>query len=674
MDVFTGNNGLFGNKNQSVMGEVNNEEISSKLFQVKLDEAVENYKSNSQQAKIDENTMGMLRDQVWNDFLREKLYGAEYEKLGIMVTDEELFEMVQGQDPHPSIKQAFTNQQTGQFDRNQVVAFLRNLDKQPADVQARWLRFEEYIHKDRFNQKYNALVSKGLYATKFAVENFNKENSSKLAGRLLFQDYMSIPDSSIKPTDDELKAYFDAHKKDFESKDDNRKAEYVVFDVLPSGTDSAAIYNTLQKEVDNFRSSTNDSAFVVLNSDEPYDDRFVNRKNYNSIIQDSVFNGSVGSVFGPYVEGATFKLTKITAKAMRADSVKARHILIKPKQGEDIAKVKAKADSLKNLIKGGADFAALAKANSEDPGSAEKGGDLGKFAEGMMVKPFNDACFNGNKGDLVVVESQFGVHLIEVLENNRNVPSVKVSTIVKKIEPSEETAQAAYGKANTFAGNNRDYASFDAAIKKAGLNKRTAEVVGINDRLLAGVPDSRAIVRWVYEAKKDEVSKVFDVQNGYVVAVVTAIQEKNKANFDESKDKVAEAVKKEKKQQQLIAKLDNALKSSNNDINAAATKLNAMVQTVTDVNLGGAFLSAFGREPYVVGAMYGMKIGKVSKPMKGERGVYVAVVDSMTPAPAIADLNQMRTMVSGQMSGRAFETFNVLKEKAKIEDNRHMFF
>lgn len=674
MDVFTGQNGLFGQKNTENIGEINGKEISAKYFQQRLDEAVENYKANTQQQKVDENTMAMLRDQVWNELLREQLNGEEYDKLGIQVSEEELLDMVKGNNIHPSVKQAFTDPQTGQFSVAQVVNFLKNLDKQPADVQNRWVAFEKYIYNERLNAKYNTLLSKGLYATKLMADNYNNDNNARAYGRVVFMDYTTISDSTIKPTEDELMDYFNKHRKDFEAKDNIRKADYVMFDVLPSGEDSAAVLDAVSKEKEGLAASTDDSAYVSLNSELPFEDRYFSRKTLASAYSDSLFNASKGFILGPYMENGYMKVTKVMDKTMRADSVSARHILVKVDQGQDPAAKKAKADSLFKLAKSGANFAILATQNSDDPGSAAKGGDLGKFAEGMMVKPFNDACFNGNKGDIVMVESQFGYHIIEVLENNRTTPSIKLATIAKKFEPSEATYKAVYNKATKFASTGLTGENFDQTVEKQGLTKRTAETITINDRAFNGVPDTRAVVRWAFEAEKGEVSKVFDTQNAYLIAVVRSVQEKDKADFESSKSKIEEAVRKEKKAEQLMAKADKAIASAKGDINLVGTSLNSPAQPINDVTFASGFLPAYGRELAVTGTMFGIKPKLVSKPIKGERGVYVVTVDSLAPAQKITDYAPMKVMAGNMFGNRVFESFNALKEKAKIEDNRHLFY
>jgi peptidyl-prolyl cis-trans isomerase C len=104
----------------------------------------------------------------------------------------------------------------------------------------------------------------------------------------------------------------------------------------------------------------------------------------------------------------------------RPEQVRASHILISVQQDADVAAkaaAKRKAEGVLKQVKAGGDFSVLAKENSQDPGSAINGGDLGFFQRGQMVPPFDQAAFTmkpGSTSDLV--ETQFGYHIIRVTE------------------------------------------------------------------------------------------------------------------------------------------------------------------------------------------------------------------------------------------------------------------
>ena len=155
--------GNFGSAGATDVGEIKGEKISIKYFEVRVEENVANYKINSQTETVDNNTMESLREQTWNQLVQEVLMNDAYEKLGINVTTDELFEMVQGKDPHPSIKSApiFVNQQNCQFYRTMIISFLKSISQdQEGEQMKRWLAFEEVIQKERLTQKFKYLITR----------------------------------------------------------------------------------------------------------------------------------------------------------------------------------------------------------------------------------------------------------------------------------------------------------------------------------------------------------------------------------------------------------------------------------------------------------------------------------------------------------------------------------
>ena len=673
MDVFSGN-GIFSNRPTNVAGEIDGEEVSIQYFETRVQEAIESYKTNTQQDKLDDATIAMLRDQVWNELVKEQLIATEYGALGLGVGLDELFDMVQGTNIHPSVRQAFSNPQTGEFDRNQVVTFLRNLDQQPEDMQKRWSGFEKYIKQDRETQKYNNLVSKGLYITTAAAKRNAVESGRSMSGRFILLDYATIVDSTIKVDESELKDYYNKNKKDYEQKEASRSLEYVVYDVQPTGDDSARTRQVLTDLLSDFASTDNDSLFIALNSDLPYADSWVKEDQFSSEMEKILFQAPVGSMSDIYLEGNYFKVTKVVAKGARPDSVRARHILV-PVENNDEVSAKAKADSLKALVDGGADFGMLALTNSTDQGSAAKGGDLGFFAEGMMVKPFNDACFNGNKGDIVLVRSDFGYHIINITDKKGLRAAVKYGTIVNEIQSSTDTYRDVFAKANKFQGENRNIDDFNKSTEAAGLVKRTAENIKIGDRAIPGFQNAREIVRWAFKAEKGDVSSTFELEDRYVIAVVTKIAEEGTRDFEDVKTEVEAAIRKTKKADKLIEQAKAAQAKAKNDMDGLARELNNIVQVYSGATFQSNFMPAMGRELTVLGKASIAEKGKVVGPLKGERGVYLLIVDEVVEAAAATDFKPTQRNLSAQLASRAQnESINALKERIDITDMRYNFY
>jgi peptidyl-prolyl cis-trans isomerase D len=201
-------NRFFGS-NRTKVGEISGKEISIQEFEAKVEEAVSAEKQRSQRNSIDESTMDNIRTQVWNQFLIDNVLKTKYEELGVAVSDDELFDMVQGKNPHPSVKQAFTNPQTGVFDPAQVITFLKNMDKdETGDTKRRWLQFESAIKEERVANKFNTMVKKGLYLTKAEVNRDNAARNRYMEFTYVFKPYASQPDSLFKVTEDDLKKVY----------------------------------------------------------------------------------------------------------------------------------------------------------------------------------------------------------------------------------------------------------------------------------------------------------------------------------------------------------------------------------------------------------------------------------------------------------------------------------
>lgn len=660
--------GSFFQSNRDVVGEVGGRKIKIDEFQARVDEEVENEKNRTGRP-VDENTSEMIRQQVWNQMLFQEIMADEYKELGVNVSTDELFEMVQGTDPDPSVKTAFTDPKTGQFDRANVVNFLKTMDQDPSgDTKRRWLTFESAIKSNRITTKYNNLVKKGLYITKSQARKDWQDNNAQAKFKYVMKRFDAIPDSTIKVTDEDLKRAYNENKARFKQNENSRGLEYVVFEVKPSEEDKKATLDYLNGLKAEFTSTKEDSSFVAANSDAPYMEQSYKKGSFRKDIDTVLFSSPVGTVVGPYEEGDAYKLAKIVKEEYAPDSVKARHILVKI-NGNDTAKAVAKIDSLKKVIKSGKKFEDVAKANSEDMGSAEKGGDLGWFKEGMMVKPFNDAAFQGKKGDMPVVKSQFGVHLIEIVDKGPEAKRLKVAVVERKNAPSSKTFQSVYAQASEFAGKYNHADAFKKAVADKGLNRRVADNVKETDRNLPGVEGSRELIRWAYENERGAVSKVFEFGDKYVVALLTGVKDKGYQDMEDVKDILTDIARKDIKAQRFMNEM------SGSTIDQIAVKSGAQVVPVDMQNFASATIPGQGREPSVIGHVFALKPGVVSKPIKGELGVYVIQVDNINVPPAPADLSQSSMQTATSLRSRVdYEMFEALKDKANVIDNRGKFF
>lgn len=668
-DFFSSNNGM--SSSDANIGEIDGKKVNVMDFEEKVQVQLDNYKLQSNSDNVDQNTTEQIREQTWNQLINEMVLTPQYEKLGITCSPKELLDMVQGKNPHPQVKQAFTDPKTGVFNPANVSNFLKNMDNdQTGKTRQQWVVFEKAIREERIQQKYYNLIKQGLYISKAEAKDdfFNRTKTASV--RYVTLNYASIVDSTIEVSDAELKTLYNATMKKYKQ-EASANIDYVTFEVFPSDVDRQAAMFEINKLTEEFKATENDSMFVALNSDSPFNPAF-NKKGTLPLNIDSImFSAPVGFVLGPYLENNVYKLAKVSAVKMLPDSVKASHILLKMDPAKKDA-ILATADSIKTALKGGANFAILAFQYSTDEGSKIKGGDLGWFSPGMMVAEFNDACFNGAKGDYTIVESQFGIHIIHIVDQGKQARQLRIAYVDKKIEPSSKTYQAVYSKANGFASKNAKGDIFEKSITDEKLTKMSEPNIFENARQVGPMENSRELVRWAFTAKIGEVSKAFEFGNRFVVAKLNERKEKGYSTLEQIKDQLTVEVRRDKKAALLIEKLSKGGKN----LDAIASANGQTVLTADNVSFASPVFPSSGMEPYVVGYLMNVKAGQVSPPLKGASGVYVAQVVSFADVKEPADLAaEAKQQLGSQLQNRSqYETYNALREKAGIIDRRSKFY
>ena len=683
MDAMQSNvRNMFGN-DRSLLAEINGKRIDAKGFEAKRQQYEENMKARNKGVPLTEEEQTQLNEQVWNDVLSENLIESENEKLGIVLTDKELQDMETGPFADPMIKQNFTDPNTGIFDPAKVSEFLNSLSQGKGEEQitrrSQWKDFEESMIKSRMSTKYSDLITKGIYIPTFMLKNMNKEQTNTSAISFTQLPYTMISDSSIKITDEEIKAFIQKKESLFKSTEDMAKVEYVVFDIIPSQEDTAASLGVLNKIHSEFDSTKNNEEFVAKYSEESFKDVYLSEEKLKSPNAADIMAASIGAVVGPYFADNTYKLAKVLDKKSVPDSVKASHILVAIGKQRTEPEAKIIIDSIETAVKAGANFEQLAATRSEDQGSAQKGGDLGTFGQGQMVAEFNDACFNGKVGDLKVVKTQFGYHLIKVIAQTNFKPSVKLAVVSKALQAGEMTTQAVYAKATEFTTKAKDSKTFSETAKKMSKDKRVAANMTNTQASIQGLGAARELSRWAFDAEIGAVSGVMNLKDKCVIANLISRQEKGSLPDVESMRPQLESYLKKEKKGQLLAEKGKG-KSSLQDIAALAS---GEVKNSDTVLFAGGGNDAFGYEPKVTGAAFNKNlINKVSPGIPGEQGVFFITVKGITEAPDQSsnpnnDAMMMiqRTQLSQQMAQQISGTIpQVLKKKATITDNRSTFF
>jgi len=668
------------------IGKVNGEKISYSDFSKKFDENVKNMETQMRGMAIGDNQRNMIRTQTWNEMVSDIIFKKIYERLGINVTGDEMNELAMGENASPYIKQdqQFKNPQTGQFDPSLVRLYLGRLDQdpegvEPGTVRKQWLRFETNLKQNEYQQKYNNLISKGFYVPSWMAEMAYNDQSRTVDLRYVQLPYSDVNDADVKVTDDDLKKYMEDHPDKYKEDEETRKLGFVSFDIAASASDSAKMRSDLLERRAEFaqgEKASDDSVFVKIYSDVPFDEVYYDKDKLASPVRDSFFMLPVKSIVGPYVDGNSYKLAKISDRKMISDSVHVREIKISFEgiNSQDAANIKFRQlDSIYHQIdslKG--DFGVFAAAFSDDPVGKLKRGDIGWVKQGAKDKYYNDLIFyRAQKGRTYKVPSQTenAIYLVQVVEDRPSKQAVQVAYLAKEIVPSAETERSIYANATSFAADNQNEAKFLDAAKK--LNIKTVEGLKKEDFTLNGLTGSaRDLIKWAFNAKKGDISPVFTVDKKHVVAILEQVRPKGIEPLDAVRDAVRSEVVKDKKFALLSKKISDAKAASVDDLAAklGKTAMQADRASFANPSLNGMF------EPKVVATALATGTGKVSQPVEGNSGVFVVQTIAVQEPAKVTDFSMYTMSAKQQLQGKSRKAEDVERKLAKIDDNRFDFF
>ncbi|WP_016777647.1 SurA N-terminal domain-containing protein [Anaerophaga thermohalophila] len=668
-DLLSSGTSIF-QRSQMEIAEIDGESVSIQEFQARVSEMEEYTRLNSGESSLGEEMVNRLREQAWNQMVNEIILGEKYEELGIEVTSAELVEMVTGSEVHPMIRQLFSNPQTGAFDKQQVVNFLRSKQYDPT-ANFYWTFVEDQLINERLFSKYSSLFGKGFYVTNQWIENEANARSNKVDFNFLVKRITSIDDDEVSVSESEIKAYYNENIDEFRQ-EASRDIEYLTFDVEPTKEDRENTRERLLEMKDDFSSPDIDVAqFVRINSDVPFNPRYMKPEALDPEIRDFVTTASEGDVYGPYFEDETFKLTRLVDVAQVPDSVRARHILLRnnPQNPDEADQL---ADSLINLLNNGADFEELARQYSEDQGSAINGGDLGWFRQGQMVKPFNDACFFGEEGDIVKVESQFGIHIIHIMD--KGIPSTKyqLATLGREVTYSSKTYQDVYSEATRFAALNNTQEKFNKAIEEQNLTKKYGRNLQKNDRNVGNLESPRQMVKWAFEAEKGDMSPIFEFGDQFVIAVLTNITEEGDMPLSEVRNRIERQLINEKKKEKLIEQLKEQ-KESGKSLEEIAEAVDGEIQSASDITFNSFQVTGAGVEPALVSLAVYSPVNQVSEPAAGNNGVYLVQVTNKEEVEV--DKEQVKRQLVNSLNQRvSYQLLQTIRDNAEIVDNRSNFY
>jgi len=668
-DLFSRN--YLNQGNERIVGEIDGEEITFEQFSQEFEEFRANYEMNLGRSLTEQELPG-IRQQAWSQLVFKKAFYKEFEKLGITVTDEEMIDMIQGNNIDPSWASLFTNQETGEVDRNNIRNFLQNIQNAPPQTQAFYLNFERNLKPNRLRTKYENLLGDTYFATKAEAEREYMRQNSKADVRYVYVPYSSIADSTVSVSESEMRDYYNSNEDEFD-RDATISLEYVTFPIEATELDIEEIRREAEALVIPFENTQNDTAFTAANSETA--NNFINAKPNNLPAGLNIGEFEVGKVFGPVRDADFFKLYKVID--ITEDTVayaRARHILIKvDEDGSNKAEARAKASRILSEIKGGADFAQMAAENGED-GTKTRGGDLGWFDENTMVAPFSEAVMRASSPGLLpnLVETQFGYHIVEVT-NTKTYNNFLLAVVEKEVVPSDETRSEVYRRTGAFAVDRTEENFMQAAEADSSLIRYQALNIGKNARSINNVydPSVRTIITWAFrEAEVGDVSETLELEDQFIIALLTEKTEDGLAPFDEAQEQIKQKLLKEKKKEQILAKLEG-LSGTVDEIKNGYGQ-GAVIAQATDISMNTSSLPTVGFAPKAIGEIFSLQTGETSEPVSDENGILVIEVEQVDEVTELAEYALYRdqiesrannvNVVTGKIS-RAIEEFADVKNE-----------
>jgi peptidyl-prolyl cis-trans isomerase D len=627
------------------------------------------------------------REYLWNYFVEKAIVEKEADKLGILVTKPELKEVQFGNYLSSTISSRFVNQNTGQVDREQLNQIKASIEsgELPADLRPYWAAQEKEIIKERKQVKLVSMIVNGLYTPTWMAEQEFKDNNEKVDFDYVLVPFESIPDSEVTLTDKDLDAYVQANKNKYKVEKERRVIDYIVFPVTPTAEDSMKYSKELEVLLESFTEAENDTLFAEANYGV-LDGSYIMKENLPEDHKDAIIGLSKGQVYGPFLNEGFYTIIKMIDKKIIPDSVKSRHILLQVNSQEEIVGAQTRIDSIKAVIESGVEtFESMASRFSTDD-SAQNGGDLGYAAQGMMVKPFNDMIFfKAEQGELNVVYTQFGIHLVQVTDKKfeKREEGVSLSIISREIVPSEDTQNEVADRAYQIINDAKNIDMLKEAIKGDPLLRvMSSQPLSENDFQILGISQEenvREIIRWAFAPgrKAQDVSgEVYSVSasnsyyiSKYVVAALNSIIPKGVPSGSSIKTEIEPIVRNQKKFDLIAAKI------AGKSLQEIASTYGVEVLTMANASFTNTFLDEAGNEPLVAPTALGLAVGSSSKPIKGNAGAYVVKTTNKAIEGQMIDPRMFRN-TSQVMIRRQIESSLMpsLIEAYDVTDMRFKFY
>jgi len=646
---------------------VDGESISHQEYREALDQRLEVFRQQTGE-EVSAQRRDIEEQRTFEGLVEDRLIKHEMDRLGITVSDDELYEMVMGENPHPVIVANFSDEQ-GNIDRGMIQNVVDNMDQDP-QLREQWLQLEDFLRQERRQQKLVTLLESSVRISPADVQMAHAREHLQADAEYVALRYAALPNDSVDVTESDIRAFYDEHREDYR-RERTYRLQYASIPKVPAPEDTTAFLEDLEDMKENFAATEDAEEFLQRNAStrQPTDAFFAMTDLADPIATAIAEQMEPGAVVGPVVGNDQVNLIKIR-DLQPADeaSVRARHILIGTND-RDAADAQAEAEALATELRDGADFAALAREHSDDPGSAARGGNLGWFDRGTMAGPFESAAFGATPGEIVgPVETEFGYHVIEVQQ--RVDQEVQVAIYAQNLTPSVATLREIEDTLEDLRIFTDEGADFEEEAERLGLELQMVRVEEGQENI-PDIGQSPTLQSFLEDSSGGDITETIELDDQMIVARVTGIQSAGYRPFDEVRDAVEPRAILQAKRAVQTDRMRRAYEAQ--EFDGLAEALDTSVRTASNISYENSNVPGLGREITFAGQVLGLGVGDETGVAEGENGVWVARVTQKADLPELTDQRraQLRQRLEQERVRELQEAWvESLRADASITDNR----